>query len=295
MAVTSVDEIKGRRRSSQDSLWRRTYTRVYRVQTDDPSTDALTVRTASGLPSIGNTYSVGSVHDYGAFVQSIEASEETEDGKSWIVTVEYGPYDAGQFPSNPVQWPLRVSFSQQKYELAVGQDRNGNAILNSAKDPYKDPVTIDQSRTIITAVRNEPIASFDLTLAESYYDKVNSATWNGFTARTVKLDSITTSQPQYDSNNQIYYFEVTYTFAVKRDKWNSKILDSGFNELDSSSPARQQPVRDAQGQPVTEAVPLDGSGHRLATSGSPVFTEYEIYDQADFSVFNMDFNSALGR
>ena len=299
MAVVSANEIRGRK-VSRNALWQRFYTRRFRIITDDPATDGATVMAAAGLPAIGNTYSANGVNDYGAFVNSIVIDEEGEDGKSWIATVEYGPYDANTFPGSPMDWPLRLRFTTNKLERVIWADRNGNAILNSAYDPFKDPIAIDDSRTIITATRNELISSFDLTLADSYKDKINASTWNGFAAETVKCSNIETSDPQLYTTSvtipgAIYYYAVTYTFEINRDTWAREILDQGFTKLDGSTPKKRLQITDKYGQPITEAVPLDGSGGELATNGTPVFLTKDVYPTADFSVFNMDFATALGR
>lgn len=301
MAIVSVGEKKGVRSGSKNELWQRTFTRVFQVITDTPTDGPLAVMeavdplTGVAVPAVGASYSTGYEYDDGSFVQSLKAQEVSEDGKQWDVSVEYGPYNAGLFPVDVISWPFELTVDGQKYERAITKDVSGNAIVNSAKSPFQEPVTVDDSRTLIKVVRNEPILTYDFTLAELYNDKVNNATWNGYAAKTVKCSGIVPGKAQYDSNTQTWYFAVTYTFEVNRDTWTRNLLDQGFCVLDSSSPPKQKAVKGVDGQPVSDPVLLDGSGNQLATTGTPVFLSYEVYPAVDFGVFNMDFATALGR
>ena len=308
MAIVSVNEQLGARTGSINAQWQRTYTRVFIVETNDVKDGPYAVRTAvdpntsTAIPSIGNSYTnstgayAATETDTGSFVQSIEVAEDggsSSGGMQWLVTVKYGPYDATQFSATAVDWPIRVSFGGNHYDKVVWFDQAGNAIRNSAGDPFDSPITRDDTRSVITVERNELVSAFDLTLAESYRDKVNNATWNGFDAKTVKCSSITTGPPQQDANGAIFYV-VTYVFEIDRDTWKKSLLDQGLCQLDSSSPARQTPITDANGQPVTEAVPLDGSGHRLASNATPVQLDFDVYPAVDFGVFNLDLSLRYG-
>src|SRR5687767_9484136 len=99
MAVTSCVEIFGPRGSGTDGQFQNTYTRAFRVTTDTRYTGSRAVRLAPGI-DIGNTYSIGVdgvdawfEEDTGAACRSIRADEDGPDGLSWIVTVEYGPWE----------------------------------------------------------------------------------------------------------------------------------------------------------------------------------------------------------
>lgn len=303
MAVTKVEPIKGKRGGSINHLWQRTFRLVWRVQTDDPQNGVITVRTAVdpstgvAVPTIGQSYNAGAGEvDAGSYVQGLTVEEEYDDGMSWLVTADYGPYDALQFSesagASPTTWPIKVSFGGSRYEKTVLYDQAGSAILNSAGDPFEEPVGIDDSRRSITVVRNELCSSFDLALADTYSDSLNLNAWNGFAAKHVKLGTITTSECQYDSNNQVWYYAVTYPFEVCRDGWKKKLLDQGFAVKNISGQLVQ--LRGADGQPLHEPSLLDGSGKKLATGGTPVFLEFDVYTALDWSALNLDLDTRLG-
>jgi hypothetical protein len=301
MAVTKVSPLPFE--GSWNRLWQREYTRKFRVFTSDRYDGPAVIRaTTNGmgqpaLPIIGNSYFVNSSEkDLGSFASQITYQQEIGEANGntgqWLVTVQYTPYDAAMFGTDPTAWPIKIRFTGQKYEKVLYADQAGNPIVNSAGDPFSDPVTVDDSRSLITIQRNELVSSFDFTLSETYRDTVNNAVWNGFDTKTVKCATIDTSDPTYDSNNQVYYLEVVYLFEINRDTWVKKILDQGFSELDGSG--NPKAITNA-GQPVSDPVPLDGSGHRLGSGGTPVYLSFDAYPDKDFSTFNLDFSRCLGR
>jgi hypothetical protein len=107
------------------------------------------------------------------------------------------------------------------------------------------------------------------------------------------MGMITTSEPQYDSNGHVYYLTVTYPVTLNRSTWVKTLLDCGMNALDSSSPPRPTPIMN-NGQQISDPVPLDGSGHRLASTGTPVTLSSNVYNSVDWSPLNINLSLRLG-
>jgi len=301
--IVEVGEVYGARTSSINKMWQREYTRSFHVETSGPEVGALRVRAATGIPQIGHVYDNGLdpadplyEDDPGAYVVSIESAMDTDPehaGRDWTVTVTYGPFQP--FDIDPSLWPIKVSFGGERTEKVISRDKSGGPIVNSAGDPFDPPITIDDSRSTMTVTRNERVSSFDLTLAEQYRDKINSADWNGFEALSVKCGIISTSEPQYDSNARVYYYTVTYPFTIDRKGWLKDILDAGCNELDPDRGLPRPIMR--QGQQVSDPVPLDGAGHALdPTYGytEPNYITIDCYESVDFSGLNIDLSTRLG-
>lgn len=294
MAVTSVKRVRNRRKAGANALFQRTYTRVYRVTTDDPTDEGPTIliavdpSTSLAIPQVGNVYPT----DPGAFVVGLDATEDSEDGLAWIVEVQYGPYDAGQFPENPIDWPIKVVFGGTRYERIVYFDRNGDPILNSAEEGWEDPITVDDSRPTLTITRNELVTAFDLDLAMLYSDSLNDATWNTIAAGKAKMGTITTGDLQYNSNAQVWYYAVTYPVELNRDGWSKKLLDRGFTYLDGANKRRL--ILGPDGKKRDEPTLLDGSGHVLAPGGTPVVLTFDVIEELDWSGLNIDLSLRLG-
>lgn len=297
MAVTKVELVRGRRSAGKDSMWRRTYSKTWRVRTDNAADDGPKILGAvdpsSGLavPSIGSTfYSTSTNKDLGAFVQSLDAQEENEDGLSWLVTAQYGPYDASMFGADPVAWPIKVVFTGQMREQIIYYDQAGDAIVNSAGEGYDDPITIDDPRYTMTITRNELCSTFDLSLASDFGGTTNLNAWNGFGAKKCKMGIITTGDPTLDSNNQVYFYVVTYPVEINRDGWARKLLDRGFNAL---SGGVLSPIL-IKGQKPDDPPLLDGTGGVLAPGGTPVFREHEVVPSTDWAGLNLDLAIRIG-
>lgn len=304
MGVISVESIPEGWAGNWDKQRQRTYKRKFRVETDSRDDGPVTIRLATTgappvplVPRIGSKYFVTSTEqDAGSFCSNVATDFEdlTPLGLSWILTFDYAPFDFSLFGNDPTAWPILITFGSAKYERIVTVDQDGNPILNSAGDPFESPVTIDESRSIITVQRNELVkyvegtGGFNPLLAELYRDTVNNELWNGFEAKTVKCSSITTGAPQYDSNNEVWYYQVTYVFEIDRDAWTKRLLDQGYNVI---SAGVRKPYL-LGGQKPEEPILLNGSG---AFTTTPHFLSYEGYPLRDFSIFNLDFNAALGR
>jgi hypothetical protein len=308
VGIQSVTIIPRGRSGEVNNLYQATRKVTLRVLTTSSTVGANEVLaavdpvTSLAVPPIGHAYNLGGVEIInGCRVQKLTATEEGEDAQSWLVEVDYGPYDGNTFGNDPTAWPITVSFGGTQVEETRTYDRNGNPIVNSAGDPFAEPVTIERSRSTITIERRElvhysagpPASGFSLTLAQTYSDTVNQFTWNGFAAGTCRMGTIMTSgPPQYDAVNDDYFYTVIYPVFLNRDGWARKLLDQGFAYLDGSNKLRQ--VLGSDGQASKEPVLLDGTGHQLAHGGTPAFMTYDVYDAIDWAGLNLNLSLRLG-
>lgn len=280
MAVISVEELRAGRSSSHDETFQRTYTRLFRVLTDDPHTGGFAVRAALGF-TVGAQYQVGTPgtdpwaeSDTGAFCTAIRA-ECVEDGCEWTVTAEYGPWTPKN--ENPLLDPEELEYGGAQFERVIDFDINGDPICNSAGDWFDPPVTIDDSRPTFTVTRNE--GTFDRARARQMRDKLNAALFYDYAPGTVKCGFITGQRLWHAAIG--FYYKVRYPFDVNEDGWDRTILDQGYRYLSGSQ--RKQILVD--GSPATSPVPLDGAGGQLAVGGTPVGLAFTLYESADFSTF----------
>lgn len=283
MAVISCNEIydgRGARFEVQfDSngrgKWIRSAQKTYQVITDSAFTDEFTVLSATGLPLAGSRHP----SQLGVYAMGFEAQPDgSEDGMGWVITVSYGIFDPDKTQENPLDERPRLSWDRAQFERVVEKDTGGNAILNSAGDPFDPPVTLDDSRPVLTITRNE--ASFDTTLAESYKDCVNTDVFFGWPAGQVKVGAITAEEQWSDYLNDTYVV-VKYEFHFNPNGWQKSILDQGYRA--KSGATRKLILID--GQPATSPVPLDGSGAQLSATGTPVFLAFTVYPTAAFADF----------
>jgi hypothetical protein len=285
VAFPEVNEIGEARDGEITADFTRRYTRSWRVlfAPGESLKGPINAFAAVGL-NIGTNYVTTTEYDDASFVNSLKAKqEEYDDGRSWIVTATYGPWEPqGETPlSNPVE----VESGSVQFERLVDQDwYTGEAVVNSAGDMFDPPLTGDDSRQVLTFVRNE--ATFNNALALALKDTVNAGSWRGYGPRTVKA-SMPKASRQY--HPQIgFYWRVSYEFHINPEKWDKVILDAGMRRLDPSDATKQRPIVTKDGSPVSSPVPLDGSGAPLAVGGTPVWKRFRVHVEADFSLFNLD-------
>jgi hypothetical protein len=280
MPVVEVTELY-RRRGTQGADWKRTYTRVWQVITDSFNDGPRTVREALSV-GLGMPYATPNESDNGAFVQSLSAECVSDDGLQWEVTVEYGPYQPLDRPQNPLDEQPTIAFSWAQFERPCDFDVGGLAILNSAGDSYDPPVMVDDPRPILQLVRNE--ASFDPALVHQYRNKVNSTSFFGADPGTVKVANITGHRVKHPDLG--YYWEVSYEFA-NNDTWHVFVLEQGMRQLVPGTSTKKT-ILDTAGTKVTSPWPLAANGTALPVGSTPIFREWIVYGEVDFSVFGFD-------
>lgn len=304
MSITSVSELYESRHAAINRMFERTYTRVFEVITSSPLIGGYVVRTASGIPQIGNFYHnlddpYDSLYEYdhGAYCDEVNAEcigGGEGAGIVWKVTCTYSNYIP--LDVDPTLWKIKVTYGGERTERVVDFDRNGNPIMNSAGDRFGEPVTVDDHITTMTIVRNELVSTFDPALASRFSDTINDRPWNGFGKGYCKMGIIATGDPAFDSVSQRYYYTVTYPISIGRKPWRKDLLDQGFNVLTGTYGGEKPVPYMINGQPVSDPIPLDGAGHWLGLGAydTAIVLTYEVFDEVDWTGLNIDLSQRLG-
>lgn len=283
-SILSVNEIADGRDSSYDATTNdRTYTRVFRVITDSPMVGALAVRTADGLPRRGSIYATDTEVDLSARVKSIDPSQDSDNAKIWLVRVEYDSRVEDE-PENPLERPPEISWGFAQFQRIAWRDVDGKAIVNSAGEYFDPPIEIDDSRPVLSIVRNE--ASFNPSLAIEYQDAVNSDSFMGFSAGQAKVSNITARSVR---EGDYQYWQVAYEFHFRRDGWAVRPLDQGrYSTGRVRIPEIDEDGNEIPDSHVIDPVPLDGNGQPIDNPGPDncVFLEFHAYKRRAFSAFN---------
>lgn len=277
MALVSAKEIDGRGGAIDVEL-QGTYTRVFQVITDNPLDGPLSAMSAIGIRR-GDVYFNGQELDPNAFATDIRADPagDADDARQWVVTVDYGPLPPRQ--DNPLDEPPEVEWGFAQFEEVCDQDVFGVAILNSAGDYFDPPVVRDDSRTVLTVTRNE--ADFSARLAADHRDRINAAPFFGQARHCVKCSSITGTR-QFVAGLG-FYWKVRYEFHFDDRTFHKTILNQGLRE--KVAVVRKQIMID-QELPASSPVLLDSTGRALPPGGTPVYRTFQVYREADFSIFN---------
>lgn len=246
----------------------KTYVFIFQVISDNKYEDPNTVVASTGA-------TIGTYLNPYARCNNISADCISEDGLQWIVTLTYGKLDR---EPNPLDQRPDYQWGFAQFQKSIDKDINGEAILNSAKDPFSEPIEIDDSRPVLKVTRNE--FAFDPALASKYRDAVNATTFKGYKAGQVKVSNI--SSVETKDENIGYYWKTSYEFHFNPEGWDKVLLDQGYRQFVSSKKLNIL----VQGVPATEPVLLDGNGYALPSGGTPKFKEFRVYPRLPFTIFN---------
>ena len=282
MAVLEVKEINEGREASENEKGERTYVRLFGVITSSATDGAVQVKQATGIPRVYDVYTTSSEQDLGAYAKKV-IPQVTDNPKHWHVRVEYDS-SFEQEEENPLDRAAQYTWGFAQFQKVAWKDVDGKGIVNSAGDPFEPPPEIDDSRPVLSIVRNE--AAFNPSLAIDYQDAVNSDAFLGFEAGQVKVANIT-AVSRFENN--VRYWEVTYEFHFRREGWTLGVMDVGrFSTGHVPLWNKDESGQEILGDQVTQDIPLDGSGERLPDPTGPdnvVFRDFTVYKQRTFTVF----------
>jgi hypothetical protein len=281
-AIVRVDEDYNVRSIKIDARYFRSYQRTFIVTTGDKTVGAQLV--ALSIPvAIGVPYSIPGTYfefDPGSYCTSIEG-RQSDDGCKWLVTVNYEPFDPSIYPQNPLMHPIDVNWSFDQYTKIVDEDINGNAVVNTAGDYFDPPVEVDDSRPLLTLVRNEQY--YNSQIAGQMKDSINTdAFLSVFPPFTVKCMNIQ-AQRLYDPYIH-WYYKITYEFCINLDLWKREILNQGMRQLSVDGKSNEHIIQ--KGGPITSPVPLLLNGRAAQPTDDPVFLQFHVLKENAFSVFN---------
>jgi hypothetical protein len=207
----------------------------------------------------------------------------------WTVDVEYSTKkDEDKKP--PGTEFAKVSFDTETYDEPLEFEiTTKKPVLNSAEQKYDPPVMRERCRIIVRV--DKSVAGFDASLAMFVSDAVNSSSFLGFPAHTLRITKIS-AHPQ-ESNGFLYYalsVEMQYREIefVGHHPHQAYVLDAGRYEWDvDSNTGERKKITDVDGDLVADSVPLDGTGLKLRPNEPRVFTEFQRYRKIDFNLLGI--------
>lgn len=274
MTVTYLGEDAGAR-TATNSRGIRTYTRAFKFETTEETEDAWDVGSHPNAPVIGQAF-----RDAWCISSTPTC---TDPWKGWTITAEYS--SALEMNVDPTQDAMQIRVYTEQFQKPAVFDKNGNKIVNSAGDPFDPPLMMDDSRRVISLVRN--VAAYPSWVL-SYQDAVNS---DSFTVRGItyaagvgKVQSVSISDGQIRNGYAFYTLEVL--IHLQKNGWILQPLDVGFRELDYAGTSIINILNPGDNERPSAPVPLDGAGRALAdpSTTNNVLLSYSVYDTQPFSV-----------
>lgn len=281
MTVHFLEEDAGAR-TATNSRGVRTYTRAFKFHTDSQLDDAWEVGSHPSAPRIGQAYR-------DAWCISTTPAC-TDPWQGWTVTAEYS--SERELNEDPTQDAMQIRVYSEQFQKPAVFDKNGDKIVNSAGDPFDPPLMMDDSRRVISLVRN--VAAYPAWVL-SYADAVNS---DAFTVRGItyavgvgKVQSVSISDTQQRNGYPFYSVEVL--IHLQKNGWILRPLDVGFRELSNASGSDSgggqvliNILNPGDGERPSAPVPLDGEGHQQENPSTTnnVLLSVTAYETLPFNV-----------
>jgi len=265
MATIQYKEIP--KRSYSISATERKITRVYQcrqsVATDHPNVAvaAVGISLYDQHPAVTNAYCTN-------------ISVDEPSPLIFEVTYTYEKIDACEI--DPTTCDPVISWSTVQVEEIVDEDTAGDAIVNSAGDPYDPPVFREAAHIQLEYQRN--YSSFDGATAFSWANKINNATFEGAAAKTLRVAGIKANSVDHELIGT--YWQTTVSLAYNPNTWTKSILNAGMRKLDGGGD--RVPIT-INGKEISAPVALDAAGTDIAAVGAEEFNEHDVYEDADFS------------
>lgn len=306
MSINAVREIATGRGITSDEKGVRRLTRVYQVETTSQYDEQLTVLSASGVPRRGDFYSTtNGTADINLTVRSVSAQQQSDSRLHWTVTVEYSDQREGEDNEtppdpNPLLRPAVISRSFSSFQKVIEKGEcltDGSTdfgrdvpIYNSARMPFVPPPMIDDDRYTLTITKN--FASFDDSFWRPYHNSINSNSFLGADAHTLKLRIASVPPKKFESVNDVNvgFFEVTVELMYRPETWHYIPLDSGYYKIKNAAAAAStdwEEIKNSDGQPYNTPPLLDGTGQPLVAGEDPIFLKYRVYEEKNFSLLGL--------
>jgi hypothetical protein len=297
-----------------EQIWQgsRSYTQRLRVLTTNAYVGSIAVINALqslgivlGSPYAFPLTSFGATEiDTGSYLQRIIPEMETEDGTSWIVTLEYGPFciwhELGNSNINygsftPLDFPPIVRWSTNKYHRSYPTDINGYPFRNTAGDPLENPPQREESTQCLTLILWN--SDYQEPFAQSYRDTINSDVFLGFDPTFVKCKDID-GERLYTSDYG-YVWRIKYEFEIRRILvngidgaqivygWQDLVLNAGFRAFGGANGLVGAPLLPIiiGTVPVTSPMILNQDG-TCDVPGNPQDIRNQVGDQTLYLAFN---------
>jgi len=294
MAYTFFGETHEGRTGKADSRYSRSYTRVFIVKTNSATYGPYYAGSHPSLPILW------AAHPEDAFARatSITPAQDSVDPTLWRVTVEYTYPDSntsvgtgnpqidsqqlGQNPADRAENPLSrlndYQISTVTYPYAVTETIYGQAIKNTANDPFLPPIEIQRPGATITVGTNQSSSPTAAWLGSVGCLNNNAMIIGPYSvsAAQVRLDSISA---QMVNENGVRYWRWSLVFQY-RASWAFVLLNQGRREIKAGV---RVPIFDAAtGQEVGAPVPLDAAGGALASGAAEVWLTFHVFPRVTF-------------
>jgi len=221
--------------SSNKSSFEYKETYDFLVMSDDIENEAYwDVITTPGLPLVFVT-------DYnGLRCTSKSASRDSGHAGLWHVKCEFSSETVGQEPDedpDPTTWVPIWSGTIETYDKVLWKDSTGAAYVNYAGDQFPDPMIIKKPIVVFEFSQYES-GGLSVSTIAARNDKVNDATFKGFSTRTLKVNVKAFTKGRYFNYPAT---KVDYVVAYDSNQWILEPYQIGYEYYEAGE-IKQSPT-----------------------------------------------------
>lgn len=237
-------------------------------------------------------------NDLGVGLKSLQIDHmPVADGPHWLINASWDSEvpDEDENKQDPTNRDPKPRWYFEEVERFYDTDLEGKRIENSAKEAFLNPPAMIYAIPVLTVEHYKAENFFNATKNRETAMKINSTTWNGWTAGKV-LHMPTEASREFDKEIGRYWkLTDTFKFNVLVDannaaeKWNAHLVDCGLNErigVDGAGKSKYRRIIDAAtGMPVQVPALLNGAGLKAAEGAAISYKDYTIYNSINFNTY----------
>jgi hypothetical protein len=279
------------------------------VHTDDADTTSFEVIWESGIPKVGDQYSL-SLLLYQVLQGGVTATRLDNNKKQWLVTVTYtatglsiGGGSVDRLTAFSMKTRVYTRTADSCYEYFISDNDKAESttgekeyrIYNSAKDPFEPSSVQEEYYHKVLSWTQREIRSFDYTQALDFQGTLNQESITILGVRIDKGKGLMRTVDPVLSTDEDGDFEWRCSYEVEIaeiDHWLTA-LDAGYNFLDEN-PTEKRAILygdipnppadpDEAAEQVQDPVALNGDGGILGSGDPVVFGRYRTKPYKDWN------------
>lgn len=293
MAIEWHEIWDGRQGKEDLDMQVREWIRVWRGQTGDRLWGPKIVR--DDLQQFIGTYyttdaSSDGEEDQETWPRTVEVRQDQDDPYFWVGVATYSNAD---LDVDPLARAPEIQIDFESYQRPFVRDiSTGQAVVNTAGDPFDPPFMVDEDRMVIRITRNESETDFpwnaqDEFIPSVFNNTVNLTEFQGWNPGKVRLRL--SAQKLKERGN--FYWRVTYLIQEKIEAlevndevtyvgWQPNILNRGYRQLVGGV---KKDIFGIDGSKVSQPALLALDGTKLADGGTPTYVEANAYLTSEFN------------
>jgi hypothetical protein len=255
------------------------------------------------LPSRWSTYAYLDDTDPYSYARDYRVERDPKSVKRYFIDLTYRPPESGEGSAtsggdpvrsepNPMDRPPVLWWDREVNTTRFQEDIEGTPIRNYAGDYYDDYVDLETPKSVLVVEFNVPTAGDVYTLQDTFDGAVNVSAWtvDGVTvpARNALCREVSGGPPITELGYTYFRVTMRFVFAEDGGTWDYRIPEYGYFWWKKSGGEYVTEIVDgvekrAAGSDNGKAHKLAEDGTRLAEEEEPLFREWSVRRESDFS------------